>query len=478
MNILKSILTVSAILALTVLFSCNTDEKTSNEIIIKGSFQEFEGVRVIIKTTSPFLPLMDTVAVDDLGKFSYKTTSEKPLYFKISFYGRRPSLDFYARPGDSIAFTAHSVGQIMETIKYAGNAPIYNDYLMRTNAIVRSFNSSIMKTMGKEESLAMFSLDSIRALHADEIAALQKGNSNIDPYFIKIESARALYQWAILHRLYPDYYNHIHKNKDGAGVKTSPEFDTYLAEVELNNEELIDLPIYTEFLKTYLQKNYNKFYEDKLEEQFGTFANFQLNTIEKEITNPVIASILAYKAINDQVTYEGMNDKDLYWDNFTKLCNNDIFLNDITSKLEEWKHIDKGTAIKEIKMAGFDGNPVHFSDFKGKWIYIDIWATWCNPCLAEVPVLKELEEKFRGQDIVFMSISVDRQPQPWKEMVTAKDLKGVQVWAGQNQVITNYYKVSGIPRFMIFDPQGNIYTANAKRPSMGAEKIITDLLKK
>ena len=477
MNIIKTILTVSTILVLTVLFSCNTNEKTSNEIIIKGSFQEFENIRVIIKSTSPFLPIADTVDVDAQGKFSYNTTSEKPLYFKIKFAGRRPNLDFYARPGDSIIFTANSVGKIMKTIKFSGNAPIYNDYLIRTNAIISNFNSNIMKTMGKEEKAAMYSLDSIRALYADEIAALQKGNTNIDPYFIKIESARALYQWAILHRLYPDYYNYIHKNKEGVGIKTSPEFDTYLAEIELNNEELIDLPIYTEFIKTYLQKNYNKFYDDKSEEQHGSFANFQLSTIKKDIKSPVIASILAYKAVNDQVTYEGTNDKDLYWANFIKLCNNEAFLNDITNKLEKWKHLEKGKPIKEIKMTDINGKPVHFADFKGKWIYIDIWATWCSPCLAEVPVLKELEEQFRGQNVVFMSISVDRKPESWKAMVADKELKGVQVWAGQNDVITNHYKVSGIPRFMIFDPQGNVYTANAKRPSTGIEAVITDLLK-
>ena len=478
MNIIKPLISVSLIVILTMLFSCNAEKPKSNKAVIKGSFTEFEGLRAIIKSTSPYQLSADTLKTDANGNFIFETKIENPTYYKLSFAGRRPSLSLYLRPGDSLLITAESVGKIMKTVRFGGNAPIYNDFLFRSEDITSVLNRSLMSILGQEESEAMSSIDSVRALHADEIAALQKGNSNIDPYFIKIESAKALYGWAILHSLYPDYYNYIHKLSGDNKIKLSPEFDTYLAEVNLNDQELISLPIYLDFLQKYIRADYEKFYESELETQYGSYANYQLKILNDKIENNEIKAILAYRSIDDQVKYQGSKEKATYWGIFDELCTNKELKSDIENKIAKWAHLEKGQPIKEVKMQTIDGTPVTFAEFKGKWIYIDIWATWCNPCRKEIPTLKKLEKQFHGQDIVFMSISVDRQPTPWKKMVTGQELKGIQVWAGQNDVIKNHYKVNGIPRFMIFDPQGNIYDANAKRPSMGIETLIEDLLKK
>ncbi len=478
MKIYKSILNVSAIIALTFLFSCNTEKAKSNKAVIKGSFTEFEGLKAVVKSTSPYQLEADTLTTDANGNFVFNTKIQKPTYYTVSFVGRRPTLIVYVRPGDSVLINANSVGDIMKTVRFGGNAPIYNDYIFRSENINNIFNQSLMSILGQEEKAALSSLDSVRAIHADEIAALQKGNANIDPVFIKTEVARSLYQWAILHQLYPDYYAYIHKLENKDAHVLSPEFDTYLAEVNLNDEELINLPIYIDFVQTYLRADFNKFYEDSLSNEYSSYADFQLKTIDKKIENKNIKAILAYKSISDQVMYQGNKDKDSYWETFNSLCTDDNLKNDISVKLASWSHLNRGSTIEEIAMQDTLGNQIHFSDFVGKWIYVDVWATWCSPCRKEIPVLKELEEEFKGQDVVFMSISVDRSPEPWKKMVKAEELKGVQVWAGQNQVINNFYKVSGIPRFMIFDPQGKIYEANADRPSMGAGKIIKGLLKK
>ena len=479
MNTSKSVLSLSIFAMLLFLFSCNTDKEKSNTAVIKISFQQAEGVQAVIKSTSPFQLDGDTINVNENGDIIFEANIEKPEYFELSFVGGRPKITLYARPGDSLLISAQGVGSIYQTIKFGGNAPVYNDYLLRSKNISDKLNQSLMNLFGQEEKAAMNSLDSARALHADELAALQKNNANIDAYFIKIENSRAIYEWAILHGRYPDYYNYIHKLKGENKVNLSPEFDTYLAEVDLNNEELIILPIYFEFLQSYLRAESGAFYEDdKIQKEYVSFANYQMSIINSKIENSTIKSILAYKSVYDQVDYRGSTDKDSYWDAFTKTCTNDILVEKITNKLAEWKHLDKGAPVKEVKLVDIDGNAVTFEQFKGKWIYIDIWATWCSPCRAEIPVLKGLEEDFHGQDIVFMSISVDREQQPWQKMVKDEELKGVQVWAGQNETIQKFYKVNGIPRFMIFDPQGNIYDANATRPSMGAGDIIKGLLAK
>lgn len=124
----------------------------------------------------------------------------------------------------------------------------------------------------------------------------------------------------------------------------------------------------------------------------------------------------------------------------------------------------------------YKGGTTSLSDLRGKYVYIDMWATWCGPCKKEIPYLKELEEKFKGNNIHFVSISIDKpnKHDAWKEMVEEKELSGIQLYAGEDVEFQMEYQINAIPRFILIDPQGNIVNANAPRPSSGNQ--IEDLL--
>ena len=67
-------------------------------------------------------------------------------------------------------------------------------------------------------------------------------------------------------------------------------------------------------------------------------------------------------------------------------------------------------------------------DFRGKYIYIDMWATWCGPCQKELPFLKKLEEKFKGRNIVFVGLSIDQDKAKWAARVKSGALSGTQLY--------------------------------------------------
>lgn len=128
------------------------------------------------------------------------------------------------------------------------------------------------------------------------------------------------------------------------------------------------------------------------------------------------------------------------------------------------------------------GGTTKLEDLRGKYVYIDVWATWCGPCIAEIPSLKKVEEKFHGKNIEFVSISIDTRKDydKWKKFVVTKELGGIQLFADKdwNSDFVKAYGINGIPRFILIDPNGKIINANADRPSNPAlTLLLEDLLK-
>ena len=142
----------------------------------------------------------------------------------------------------------------------------------------------------------------------------------------------------------------------------------------------------------------------------------------------------------------------------------------ITSQYEKIKLLVKGNDSPTFTdYENYKGGTSSLTDFKGKYVYIDVWATWCGPCKAEIPYLKEIEEKYHDKNIEFVSISVDRKKQhdAWEKMIEDKELSGVQLFADNNfsSKFVVDYAIQGIPRFILIDPEGKIVHASAPRPS-------------
>ncbi|WP_281636500.1 TlpA family protein disulfide reductase [Flavobacterium marginilacus] len=136
---------------------------------------------------------------------------------------------------------------------------------------------------------------------------------------------------------------------------------------------------------------------------------------------------------------------------------------------EKVLHKNVGQKGLDFTYKDINDKPVSFSDFKGKFVYIDLWATWCGPCKAEIPHMKRIEEDYHGKNIVFVSLSLDKpkDAQKWKDFVTKEQLKGIQLMADKDfsSDVAKNYDVNAIPRFLLFDMKGNIINADALRPS-------------
>ncbi len=137
----------------------------------------------------------------------------------------------------------------------------------------------------------------------------------------------------------------------------------------------------------------------------------------------------------------------------------------------------------DFSLADINGKRFDLSDFKGKYVYMDIWATWCGPCKVQIPFMKELEKQYHDAPIYFVSVSLDKlEDKPiWEKMVRENQMSGVQLFAGREDNFGFDYKIEYIPTFIILDKEGNIMIDRAPAPmdyqTGGINQQLIDILK-
>lgn len=124
-----------------------------------------------------------------------------------------------------------------------------------------------------------------------------------------------------------------------------------------------------------------------------------------------------------------------------------------------------------------------FSDFKGKIIVVDIWATWCCSCIEKIPKFLELQKDFQyNKDIIFLTISIDPKNarSKWLKTIEQNNMTGLLNLIPENEKGLHFettYHVVGVPRYFIIDQEGKIVTVFAPGPGKRMKELIQTLLK-
>ena len=126
-----------------------------------------------------------------------------------------------------------------------------------------------------------------------------------------------------------------------------------------------------------------------------------------------------------------------------------------------------------------NGKNIEFKRFKGNYILIDFWASWCKPCIADVPYLRKIIEEFKNDSIQFVSVSLDTDGKRWKKAITVNDLNWLQVseLTGFHGLVPIYCKVIiGIPQYVLVDKFGKIINYDAPRPEEPELRLLLNKL--
>ena len=116
----------------------------------------------------------------------------------------------------------------------------------------------------------------------------------------------------------------------------------------------------------------------------------------------------------------------------------------------ENKFLLEGAAVQDFEFEDAEGVRHRLAEFRGTPVYIDVWATWCNPCIALSPYFEELAKRYKGKDIKFVAISIDKKASVWqKHLSKSGGHSNVTEWRCVNEKFLETYQITGIPRFIL-----------------------------
>lgn len=429
----------------------------AQQATIKGILGGYKGESVVIKIDGEANPL--TVAPD--GTFEVRVKVSKPGTKGIVMMTNSstvPPVDFRVAPGATVAFDLTQDGGDIK-VKFSGYKADYNNYLTALR-IVTDWQRWDQEQYVKDPfPVFAASVDKALAPLAGYLAKIE------DPDLRAVETLELKYRaegmkfpyiWGV------QRYNNL-------PLDSNPEFNEFARNIDMNNRDAIGPHgAYGHYAYLVSQRLMweQRINPEKYKKNSGTLSKMSL--IMQNVEDEVVRNLLLSDAI--EMYLSGGGDKHLVenYETFTKLCTDEAALARVAQTYRELNELGPGKLAPDFTLIAPDGSRLKLSDLRGKVLYIDVWATWCGPCVSEIPFMEKLWEKYGDNpNLEFVSISTDHNEDSWKKKL-AQDKPGWKNFVtegGMRGPLNQLYGISGIPRFMLIDKDGRIINVNAARPS-------------
>ncbi|HEU5165880.1 MAG TPA: TlpA disulfide reductase family protein, partial [Chitinophagaceae bacterium] len=128
------------------------------------------------------------------------------------------------------------------------------------------------------------------------------------------------------------------------------------------------------------------------------------------------------------------------------------------------KSLNRGRPAPDFIASALNKDTFSLKNFEGKYVVIDVWATWCQPCQVQAPHFDGLAEQYSNQNVVFVALSIDDNKRVWQNEAGYRSLRVLQLHANDKNIFGNAYGVDYIPRYILLDPIGKIINAQMPEP--------------
>jgi thiol-disulfide isomerase/thioredoxin len=168
----------------------------------------------------------------------------------------------------------------------------------------------------------------------------------------------------------------------------------------------------------------------------------------------------------------------IYNDLTKDLTLNPTYSTFLSELLRDVKQVQPGEVAPSFSLYDINGELYTMDSFRGRYVLLDFWASWCAPCLEEFPHMQRIHKAYKEDDLIIVSISIDENQFSWKQTLEKNNLPWVQLYAGEgfSQATFQEYRAGGIPFYVLVDRNGEIKKLNDVRPSFNFEDVFEEIL--
>ncbi len=405
------------------------------------------------------------ITLDSVGQF----TTTLPVNSLKEFRTRQSRVVLQTGWKTTLNIYMNEEGE-MDSTTFEGDGAEENE--VYNNNLTLSFSTD--NYMNKEPGEFITFLDSIEQVMKADVDSIKDADQEFVTMLRNNIAYLKMFSWESYAEQKFDYTG---KERPDSLKAYSSQFDKL---VLFDNAELLNSLFYKKILEDHFNEmvrnsidfdallESNNGDREKAREDYNRISfNLMLDLADSIIPNPEIKSYIYYNAFLRNIDLQLIEAlKQNYTGRFQEEVSDTTIINYMASQIDRLEKLSPGMPAPAFSYPDTTGNLVSLANFKGKYVYIDIWATWCVPCIREFPKLKELEEEF-GDEIAFVSISIDIKKEKWHKYVKENELTGIQILSqgGSKAEIMDPYMIQAIPRFIMVDPEGNLVDADASKPS-------------
>lgn len=419
--------------------------------ILEGNISNFSGKELAINELSGDYKAKIALAEDGSFVDTLKVASGT---FTLS--DGKKQMQFYLENGDRLKVN-YDAADAGTSPNFEGTAAATANYYETKKKLSKDLKVGTSNIYTLEEQEFLDNLKKVKDAHLE----LLSGLATLPEAFQKLEEANIKYEYLQQVNNYETYHGYYTNNRE---FEASDLIHSELEGISLEDQVIYAFsPAYKNLIMaTYNQEAAELVKNDSIDQAMALLKAIAANN------NQHIKDDLLFKNAKVYLTYA--DDPQAYYDFYMSQAADEENKAAITKNFEKLLTLAEGNPSPVFEgYENYKGGTTSLTDLQGKYVYIDVWATWCGPCKREIPFLKELEADFHDKNIEFVSISIDaaKDHDKWKKMVEELELGGVQLFADsdwESQFVVDYM-IKGIPRFILIDPQGNIVNSNAPRPS-------------
>lgn len=431
----------------TTLVTLNVSDSFDQEaeIVILKDFINYEQENIIA-----------TPNEDGLFTFELNITHPQMVYLTVG----QNRISLFVNQGGDLHIEANAE-DFQNSLSFSGEYATENNLLVHsyTPEILENYSQSVTFNKYRTTQAAEFISYADQMLN-EAMALLEAKKLSKD--FKNYYTTDVNYTYYTMLLNFPDYHEYF----NGVRPELPEDYFEFLDEALNHSEKDFYVGSFTGFLDNYTQY-YMRNNQEELPADLGYFE--QTHWVANQLYSGRAKYFTLANAINSSFSFGDFKRSEQFFNEFKEENPYPEYTALLQQSYDDALRVAPGNAAPSFTLTDIDGNSVSLEDFKGKVVYLDFWASWCGPCMREVPHAKELKERFKGQDdLVFLYISVDEDLEAWKNTVAQHEIKGVHLnIQGMGNETAELYNVKGVPTFYIIDREGVIHDNNPGRPSSG-----------